>query len=78
MKKREERERVEKNVFRIHIHRNIQMMEVIKLFSSCSSLRYYQLLLTMDMEDGSKMMRQLNEKDIYIHIIPPIVRKNCC
>ncbi len=42
MKKRVGR-KSRKNVFRIH--RSILMMEVIKLFPSCSSLSYYQLRL---------------------------------
>jgi hypothetical protein len=38
------------------------------LFSSCSSLCYYQLLSTKDIGDGSKMMRQPNERHTRIHL----------
>ena len=61
------------------IHRNNEMMEVIKHFLSCSFVRYYQLLATKDIKDGSKMMRE-REIDGWkcVCIIPPIAWKNYC
>ncbi len=72
MKKREEREGEKKKKCVSHTY--IETYRWWKLSSSflpsCSFWRYYQLLSTKDIEDGSKMMRQINERCICTHHPP--------